>query len=380
MARASRSVRPKGRRIQSFLRLARYTLFRGFAVWIALVAGIFLTIIIANMGGYVDKIKIAQINETVSASVFMNPAYQHLTSEEKRELIQKLVQLEIERLELDKPFIRFDRYFWKSRAFRYLADALVFNLGFAEHIHSTSGSKKVWVIIQERLPYSVLLFTTASLIVFFASIFVALILSRRYGSVWDRMSVSLAPLSTAPPWFYGIILIMIFAAQLRLLPFGGFVSIPPPKSIWAYALSVIEHMILPLSAWFISGIFAAVYSWRTFFLIYSSEDYVEMARAKGVPGRALERRYILRPTLPPIITGFALMLISAWMGAIITESVFNWPGLGSLYITAINGFDTPVIVGLTMIYAYLLGVTVFLLDFIYAIVDPRIKVGGGSTA
>jgi len=380
LARAKRLVHPKGRRVQTFLRLLRYTFLRGLAVWIALVVGIFLTIMVANMGGYVDKIKKAQIEESINMQVFQNPAYQNLTTEEKRKLAQQLIQLEIERLELDKPFIRFDKYFWKSRAFRYLGDALVLDFGFAEHIHSTSGSKKVWIIIQERLPYSVLLFTTASLIVFLTSIFVALILSRRYGSIWDRMSVSLAPLSTAPAWFYGIILIMIFAAQLRLLPFGGFVSIPPPKTMLAYAFSVVQHMVLPLLAWFIAYIFASVYSWRTFFLIYSSEDYVEMAKAKGVPGRALERRYILRPTLPPIITSFALMLIGAWMGAIITESVFNWPGLGSLYMQAINGFDTPVIVGLTMIYAYLLGITVFLLDFIYAIVDPRIKVGGGSTA
>lgn len=364
--------------LQSLIRLARYTFMRAVAIFFALVVGIFLTIVIANMGGYVDKIKKAQVEESISMSVFTNPAYKNLTTEEKRELIDKLVALELERLGLDKPFIRLDRNFLRSRAFRYLIDALTLNFGFAEHIHSTSGSKRVWIIIKERLPYSVLLFTSANLIVFFTSIYVALVLSRRYGSIWDRLSVSLAPLSTAPPWFYGVILILIFAASLRLLPFGGFVSIPPPKSPFAYALSVILHMILPLSAWFISGIFASVYSWRTFFLIYSSEDYVEMARAKGVPGRELERRYILRPTLPPIITSLALMLISAWMGAIITESVFKWPGLGTLYMEAINSFDTPVIVGLTMIYAYLLGITVFVLDFVYALVDPRIKVGGGS--
>jgi len=69
------------------------------------------------------------------------------------------------------------------------------------------------------------------------------------------------------------------------------------------------------------------------------------------------------------------MLISLWTGAIILETVFNWPGLGRLLFRAIGLFDTPVIVGSTVIYAYLLAITVFLLDFIYALVDPRVKVG-----
>lgn len=366
--------------ITSIARFARYLVTRGLFIGFSIVVGVFLTVVIANMGGYVDAIKKAEIEERISMAVYQNPANQHLTSEELRSLIEAKVAQEIKRLGLDKPFIRFDSLagFIKSRAFLYLVNALSMSLGRAEHLYSSSGSKRVWLIIGERLPYSVLLFTSASLLVFFSSLVIALILSRRHGSVWDKMSVSLAPLSTAPSWFYGIILIIIFASTLRILPFGGLVDVPPPENRLMYMASVLKHMVLPLLGWFISGIFLGVYSWRTFFLIYSSEDYVEMARAKGIPGRALERRYILRPTLPTIITSFALMLISAWMGAIITETVFNWPGLGTLYMRAIRQFDTPVIVGLTVIYAYLLGITVFVLDIVYAIVDPRIRVSGGK--
>ena len=122
-------------------------------------------------------------------------------------------------------------------------------------------------------------------------------------------------------------------------------------------------------------VFQSVFGWRTFFLIFAMEDYVEMARAKGLPNSAVERRYILRPTLPNIITRFALMLIGLWTGAILLETVFNWPGLGRLFYQAVGLYDTPVIVGNTVIYAYLLALTVFLLDFIYALVDPRVKVG-----
>jgi peptide/nickel transport system permease protein len=139
-----------------------------------------------------------------------------------------------------------------------------------------------------------------------------------------------------------------------------------------------KHMILPVTAVLISAVFITTYSWRTFFLIYSSEDYVQMAKAKGLTDGMIERRYVLRPTLPNIVTSFALLLITLWSGAIILETVFNWPGIGQLYFRAIGIFDTPVILANVVVYAYLLAITVFLLDFIYALVDPRVRVGGGG--
>ena len=96
--------------------------------------------------------------------------------------------------------------------------------------------------------------------------------------------------------------------------------------------------------------------------------------------RAIERRYILRPTLPTIITSFLLMVIGMWMGAPIFETVFNWPGLGRALYEAVGYYDVPVIVGSTVIFAYLLAITVYLLDILYAIVDPRVRVGSGSNA
>jgi peptide/nickel transport system permease protein len=105
-----------------------------------------------------------------------------------------------------------------------------------------------------------------------------------------------------------------------------------------------------------------------------------MARAKGLSSREIERRYILRPTLPTIITNLALLLITLWTGAIILETIFNWPGLGKLLFQATGLYHTPVIVGNTVIYAYLLAITVFVMDFIYALVDPRVRIGSEGTA
>jgi peptide/nickel transport system permease protein len=357
-------------RAQSLTRLLRYTLLKLVALFITVAIGVYITILVANMGGEVDNIRMATIRETVALSATADPTFKAMTSDERIAYINDRVALEAKRYGLDRPFI--------LRSFEYLRDAMTLNLGYAQQLTSDSGSRMVRNIILERLPSTLVLFGTANLLLFFIALFAGLSLSRRYGSFADKAVLAMAPTSSAPPWFYGIFLILIFAALLGVLPFGGMVSAPPPETPIDYALSLLEHMILPVSAWLLSAIFLTTYNWRTFFLIYSSEDYVEMAKAKGLPDGMIERRYILRPTLPNIITSFALTLITLWTGAIITETVFNWPGIGQLYARAIGAFDTPVIVANVVIYAYLLALTVFLLDFIYALVDPRVRVGGGG--
>jgi peptide/nickel transport system permease protein len=351
-------------------RVFKYTLVRLIALFATVVVGVYLTILIANMGGYVDQIKSAQIREQVSIAVGLDPNSRTLSPAQRNEVTESMVRTEEQRLGLDQPFI--------LRSFISLQDALTLNLGRTNYLTSDSGSKQVRLVILERLPSTLVLFATANIFLFLFSIFSALALSRRYGSTADRMVIALAPTSAAPGWFYGIFLLLFFAAFLGWLPFGGMVVAPPPEDPVQYAFSVLRHMILPVSAITLSALFLTIYNWRTFFLIYSSEDYVEMAKAKGLPAGTIERRYILRPTLPTIITNFALLLISLWTGAIILETVFNWPGLGRLLFQAIGLFDTPIIVGSTVIYAYLLAITVFMLDFTYALVDPRVKVGGGT--
>ncbi len=352
----------------TFVRVIRYSAVRLVTLFVTVVIGVYLTIMIANMGGYVDQIMRNDIRDRINQQFAANRAMQNVDPETRKKLIAESIALEENRMGLNTPVA--------VRNAKYLMNALTLNLGRAINMTSDAGSKEVRLIILERLPATLLLMGTSELSLFFVSVFLALSLSRRYGSLWDKMVITLSPTSAAPPWFYGIFFILLFAALLRILPFGGMVDSPPPSNPVDFALSVLKHMILPGSSLIISSLFLSIYNWRTFFLIYSSEDYVEMAKAKGLPARDVERRYILRPTLPTIVTNFALLLISVWTGAIITETVFLWPGLGRTLYRAIGLYDTPVIVGSTIIYAYLLAITVFILDFVYALVDPRVKVGG----
>jgi peptide/nickel transport system permease protein len=351
-------------------RVLRYSLVRLVTLIVTVIIGVYLTILIANMGGYVDTIMRNEIRDRTAQSMRANPSFQQLTPEARQKLIEDKIRLEEQRLGLDQPFA--------LRSFNFLRNALTLNLGRAIHMNSDSGSRQVRLILLERLPATLLLTGTSNVALFFASIFIALALSRNYGTFLDKITIAFSPTSAAPPWFYGIFFIVIFAGIFRVLPFGGLVDSPPPKNPIDYGLNVLKHLILPASAVIVSSIFLSIYKWRTFFLIYSSEDYVDMARAKGLTPRDIERRYILRPTMPTIITNFALLVITLWTGFTITETVFLWPGLGRTLFQAIGLYDTAVIVGSTIIYAYLLALTVFLLDIVYALVDPRVKVGSGG--
>jgi peptide/nickel transport system permease protein len=237
-------------------------------------------------------------------------------------------------------------------------------------------------IITHYLPNTLLLIGTAYLLVFLIGMPLSLYLARNYGKWVDRLFSLLSPISSVPSWVFGILLITIFAFQLRWLPFGGMIDFITPENPVDFVLTVSRHMILPVIAITLSLLFQIVFSWRTFFIIYSEEDYVELAKAKGLSARVLNRQYILRPALPYFITSFLTTLISFWQLSMTLEVIFRWPGLGWLYIKeALPNFwgesmepgELIIAIGIVVIFAYLLGVVVFLLDFVYVIVDPRIR-------
>ncbi len=237
-------------------------------------------------------------------------------------------------------------------------------------------------IILNYLPNTILLMAAAYLLVFLIGMPLSLYLSRNYGKRADRILAILAPVSSVPSWVFGILLITIFAFQLHWLPFSGMYDTPKPGNSLGYLLSLSKHMILPVSAIVLSLLFQVIYAWRTFFIIYSEEDYVELAQAKGLPSRMLERKYILRPALPYVITSFATTLIGFWQLSMALEVIFRWPGLGWLYIQeALPNFwgesmepgELIIAVGIVVIFAYLLGCVAFILDLVYVIIDPRIR-------
>ena len=235
-------------------------------------------------------------------------------------------------------------------------------------------------IVLQFLPNTLLLIGSAYLLVFLIGIPLGLHLARNQGNRLDRLLTILSPVSSVPSWIFAVLLIAIFAVQLRWLPVGGMFDFHRPENAIEYTWTLLRHMLLPVTALVLSLLFQLVYTWRTFFILYSEEDYVELARAKGLENKILERQHILRPALPYIITSFATSLIVFWQLTVALEAVFQWPGVGLLYIETLPNYwgesmevgDLMIVIQLVVTFAYLLGILVFLLDIFYVIVDPRI--------
>ncbi len=242
-------------------------------------------------------------------------------------------------------------------------------------------------VVLEHFPRTLLLVGAANLIVFLVGIPLSLRLARRYGTFADRLVSFLSPLSSVPSWVIGILLAAVFAVELRWFPLSGMYDNVPPETPLGYIPVVLRHMVLPVTAIVLSLLFQLVTVWRTFFAIYSEEDYVDLAKAKGLSERQLTRKYILRPTLPYIITSFSLVLVGFWQMTMALEVVFEWPGIGYLYIhRALPNFwgesmyqgELLIAVAIVVIFAYLLGIVALLLDFVYVLVDPRVHIGGAE--
>ncbi len=346
--------------------LVRYLGKRLLILVATLIIATFITVVIAEMGGYVDKILISLIKTQVEQEIARNPQFQGLPANVKEEIIKERVHAIIHSRGLDQPL--------PIRIIRYTIDALTFRLGQAMFIRSSSGSSEILDIIMERLPWTVLLFVTGTIISALIGIYLGLKMAQKAHSLFDKaMCIYAIVTQTFPAWFMGILLIIAFSVNLRLLPPGG---VPPfMGSPFEYALEVLRHMALPLTAWVLTNFGYWAYITRNIVIGVMSEDYVWAARARGIPEKAVLYKYVLRPASPPIITSVALSLVFSLQGAIITETVFQWPGLGSLYWEAITMLDAPLVIQLTVFYAYLLVATVFILDVIYSILDPRIRTG-----
>ena len=332
---------------------------------VTLVAALYLTVVISNFGGYLGDILKAQIAFEETRGCLQDPVCVKLPLDLRNATIADNIQAAYDRRGLNEPFLQ--------RSIRYTIDLLFFQLGDATVITSGDGSRDVTVIVMERLPRTVLLFTTGAMIAAALGIWLGLWMARKALTPFDRgLTVLSITTTVVPTWVFAILLILV-AFAWPVFPSGGMLSVPAPKDPLAYAADVLWHMTLPLVAVVLSTFGAWSYTTRNLVLQIMDEDYVYAARAKGLPDKIVNRRYVLRAASPPVVTALALTIIASWQGAIITETVFNWPGLGLLFFVAISALDAPVIIGLTAIYAYLLVLTVFVLDLIYGLLDPRVK-------
>jgi peptide/nickel transport system permease protein len=353
--------------------VARHLAKRALFLGVTFLLATYVVVIIANFGGLIDQFLIGEIEFNVLQGMNNDPELLRLRAECPScfdAIYNERVQAQIETRGLNQPFLQ--------KSVRQTWEAITLQLGTAVTLTSSAGSRILWDLIMERLPRTILLFTTATVTSAILGIWLGLRMARRALSVTDR-SLTVVSITTfvVPSWIFGILFLLIFSFGLRIAPTGGMVSVPAPQDPLLLAVDLAYHLALPLAVVTFSSFGSWSYVTRNLVLQIMDEDYVVAARTKGLPEKTVLNRYVLRAAAPPIITSLALALIASWTGAIITELVFNWPGLGRLYWEAILVIDPPVIIGLTVVYAFLFVLTIFILDVIYSFLDPRIRALGG---
>jgi peptide/nickel transport system permease protein len=211
---------------------------------------------------------------------------------------------------------------------------------------------------------------TALLVALLIGVPVGIIAALHQYSVVDYASaiLSLTMIST-PSFFLGLAAIYIFSLRLDLLPTSGMFTPGAPPSFG----DAVKHLILPASILGLSlaGPFAR-YA-RTSLLEVIRQDYLTTARAKGLPGRLVTLRHAMPNALIPLVTVVGVQIPALFAGAVITEQIFSWPGMGQLALASISQRDYPVLMGFTMTIAVLVLTSNLLADIGYAVVDPRIR-------
>jgi len=290
------------------------------------------------------------------------------STDEFEEFVQSQINQRIETLGLDEP------WYSPQRIGLTMYKILLLDFGNATFLTSDSGSTDVREIILEKLPRTILLFTTATIIISIIGIFLGALSGSKVGSAIDRLTSSFAIISSSfPVWWIGMLMIFLFSFVYQIFPARATPSIPPSDP--DYIISLLYHMALPLITIVMIGFGAWAYLVRNFMVGIMQEDFITSKKVMGISKKKIIYKHALKNAAPPIVTILALSLSGSLGGAIITEAVFDWPGMGRLYFEAITVMDLPIIIGATYILTVFFLISIFIADLLYGYFDPRVRTG-----
>lgn len=250
--------------------------------------------------------------------------------------------------------------------FRWLSQVLKGDLGRS----FDSARRPVNELIQERLMATIALSGISLLIAWVIAIPVGIFSARRQYSTFDYILTFFAFVGvSAPSFFFGLILLYVFALKLNWFPAGGFFLAGETKTFLGY----VRYLTLPCLTLALGTIASITRYMRSSLLEVMPNDYLRTARAKGLKESVVVYKHALRNALIPILTLVGFMIPSIFSGAVIVENIFAWPGLGSLAIQAVNERNYPVIMGINLMFAVLIFAGSLIADLSYALADPRIR-------
>lgn len=232
------------------------------------------------------------------------------------------------------------------------------------------GGRPVLDVIVERLPATIVLMGTSMALAVTIGTLLGILGAVRRNSVFDYLATTGAMLALSfPTFWFGLMAIFIFALELRWLPSGGMYSLGAEGNL----LDLLRHMILPC------GVLTLVLiaSWsryaRSSFLEVMQQDFIRTAKSKGVSGRRVLFHHAFPNAVIPLVALLGVELPTLFSGALVAETIFSWPGMGRLFVDALNMKEYSVLLGMVMFTALLVILGNLLADIAIALIDPRVK-------
>ncbi|WP_054032629.1 ABC transporter permease [Desulfatitalea tepidiphila] len=259
------------------------------------------------------------------------------------------------------------------RYLKFVVNLFRGNLGISFHY-----GQPVSRIIADRLPNTILLFTTAVILSAIAGVWLGKIIAWRKGRSVDT-AVTIGALvchTLFLPWI-ALLLIWLLGYQLGWFPITGMISaevwIDPQATLLTKLMDVLHHMVLPLLTLFLIHFGSYLLIMRSSMLDTLAEDYIYTARAKGLPERMIRDHHAAPNAALPVVTSVGLSLAFSINGGALTEKVFSWPGIGRELVFAVSNNDYPLALGCFLLIAVVVLLANLVVDVLYAFLDPRIR-------
>ena len=262
---------------------------------------------------------------------------------------------------LDKPFI--------IQLGSYIGKVLRFDLGY-----SFFYTQPVSQLIFQKLPATLLLVITAQFLALIVGVFLGVYSAQRPNGISSHFVSFFALFGYSAPVFWsGLLLLIGFSLHIQWFPVAGMRDVTIEGNFFEETIDVIRHMVLPVIT--LASIFLALYSRlsRATMMEVLGSDYIRTAKSKGLTDREIIYKHALKNSLSPVITLAGLQFSAVVSGAILVESVFSWPGLGTIAFESIIARDTPTILGILFFSALVVIVGNLLTDLTLRLVDPRVR-------
>jgi peptide/nickel transport system permease protein len=251
---------------------------------------------------------------------------------------------------------------------------LEFDLG----ISFLSYPNQVGTLILPRLPWSLWLLGTATVIAWLLGILAGTFVGWKQGTRFDSAVYAVAiALAQVPQYLVALLLVLFFSYGIAIFPSGGAYAANVVRGLnLEFVLSVLHHTVLPAASIVIVSALFWLLTTRALTISILGEDYILFAEAKGLRKFRVLNRYILRNTLLPQVTGFAVSLAFIVNGFFLIEWIFRYPGIGTLLVAAVGQRDFNVVQGIIILSIFTVLTANLIVDLLYPLIDPRIRTGG----